>query len=120
MKLTIFLSVFLVVSCPIIVAFSLSPNAYYVERFAFGHKLMKRLSNPTDDDGSTRQEEKNVLEPNKALDVDFMKDDEPSLEFDLNPIPVFSGTILAALSTFITAYFFYAGLSGNDPLFQQY
>jgi hypothetical protein len=37
-----------------------------------------------------------------------------------NAAPLISGFLITAVSLFLTAYAFYAGLSGTDPLFQAY
>ena len=37
-----------------------------------------------------------------------------------NAAPLVSGVIITGFSVFLTFYGFYAGLTGTDPLFQQY
>ena len=54
----------------------------------------------------------------------FLRDDDDNKESNqlnlYNAAPRVSGVLITGVSLFLTLYGFYAGISGTDPLFQQY
>mmetsp|Transcript_2103 Transcript_2103/g.3015 ORF Transcript_2103/g.3015 Transcript_2103/m.3015 type:complete len:117 (-) Transcript_2103:79-429(-) len=115
MKLAIFLRFCLFAPSSSITAFSLSPKVCCNQEIRSSRSKLIRLSTPTDDDSIDCEDEKNNFESNKEMNDEWITEDEPNFL----SVPIFTGTIITVLSTFLTAYFFYAGLTGHDPLFQQ-
>lgn len=115
MKLAIFLGFCLFAPFSSVTGFSLPPKACCNQEIRSSQSKLIRLSSPTDDGSKDCEDEKNNFESNKEMNDKWIKEDEPNFL----SVPIFTGTIVTVLSTFITAYLFYAGLTGHDPLFQQ-
>jgi hypothetical protein len=67
--------------------------------------------------GTDRLAEENLPVSSRNYDDNDDSNENQSL---YNAAPLVSGVLITGFSVFLTFYGFYAGLSGTDPLFQQY
>ena len=96
-------------------AFSI-PVSYKIKRASF----TKLYESPIDDEVAL-QEELNAMAEGSGGGSSGGGDDDDELPNPLyNAAPLVSGVIITVFSCFLTFYGFYAGLSGTDPLFDQY
>ena len=98
-------------------AFSI-PVSYGIKRASF----TKLYESPIDDEVAL-QEELNAMAEGSGGGGSGGSgaDDDDDLPNPLyNAAPLGSGVIITVFSCFLTFYGFYAGLSGTDPLFDQY
>ncbi len=84
----------------------------------------RQTLDPTDidTDATTAAASKDSNNDNNIIINDgFIRGDEPSMDLNLyNAAPVVSGVLITGFSLFLTFYGYYAGITGTDPIFQQY
>jgi hypothetical protein len=102
-------------------AFSHSKSRGLVNSIAVICALYSEEQNDSIDQNQPSMMESSTLQEKAdggILEINCTPDDDAFTLY--NAAPLISGLLVTAVSLFLTAYAFYAGLSGTDPLFQAY
>jgi hypothetical protein len=112
------------------ITFATAPGARSTSNVKLMVKIRCKGSPTGDDTGDViLQDELDAMMGKDRLDEDTMPfqnsnydgaDLNENESFLYNAAPLVSGVLITGFSLFLTFYGYYAGLSGTDPLFQQY